>query len=78
MTAARAGRSYGISDPRYYDWRKRFGGMAKSQLSEMKTLEKENTRLKKVSLGGASLACRAMVAELELDKLILKESLDFL
>ena len=34
--------------------------MAKSQLSEMKALEKENTRLKKI------------VAELELDKLILK------
>jgi putative transposase len=55
-----------------------FGGMAKSQLFEMKALEKENTRLKKIPLGGASLACRAMVPELELDKLILKESLDFL
>jgi putative transposase len=52
--------------------------MAKSQLSEMKALEKENTRLKKIPLDGASLACRAMVAELELDKLILKESLEFL
>ena len=40
--------------------------MAKSQLSEKKALEKENQRLKKI------------VAELELDKLILKESLDFL
>jgi len=40
--------------------------MATSQLSEMKALEKENMRLKKI------------VAELELDKLILKESLDFL
>ncbi len=40
--------------------------MGKSQLSEMKALEKENGRLKKI------------VAELELDKLILKESLDFL
>ena len=40
--------------------------MARSQLSEMKALEKENQRLKKI------------VAELELDKLILKESLDFL
>jgi transposase-like protein len=59
-------RSVGISDATYYNWRKRFGGMAKSQLLEMKALEKENTRLKKI------------VAELELDKLILKESLDFL
>ena len=38
----------------------------RSQLSEMKSLRKENDRLKKI------------VAELELDKLILKESLDFL
>jgi putative transposase len=59
-------RSVGISDATYYNWRKRFGGMAKSQLFEMKALEKENMRLKKI------------VAELELDKLILKESLDFL
>jgi putative transposase len=71
-------RSVGISDATYYNWRRRFGGMAKSQLSEMKALEKENTRLKKIPLGGASLACRAMVPELELDKLILKENLDFL
>ena len=63
---ATACRSAGISDATYYNWRKRFGGMAKSQLSELKALEKENTRLKKI------------VAELELDKLILKESLDFL
>ena len=56
-------RGVGISDATYYDWRKRFGGMGRSQLSEMRSLEKENTRLKKI------------VAELELDKLILKESL---
>ena len=38
--------------------------MAKSQLQEMKSLEKENARLKRI------------VADLELDKLILKETLD--
>ena len=63
---ATACRSVGISDATYYNWRKRFGGMARSQLSEMKALEKENMGLKKI------------VAELELDKLILKDSLDFL
>ena len=63
---ASACRSVGISDATYYNWRKRFGGMGRSQLSELKSLEKENGRLKKI------------VAELELDKLILKESLDFL
>ena len=59
-------RSAGISDATYYIWHKKFGGMARSQLSEMKAPEKENQRLKKI------------VADLELDKLILKESLDFL
>jgi putative transposase len=63
---ATACRAAGISDATYYTWRKKFGGMARSQLSEIKALEKENQRLKKI------------VADLELDKLILKESLDFL
>jgi len=59
-------RSVGISDATYYTWRKRYGGMGKSQLRELKGLEKENARLKRI------------VAELELDKLILQESLDYL
>jgi len=56
-------RGVGISDATYSNWRKRFGGMGRSQWSEMRSLEKENTRLKKI------------VTALELDKLILKESL---
>ena len=59
-------RSAGISDATYYNWRKRYGEMGKSQLQEFKGLEKENTRLKRT------------VADLELDKLILKESLNYL
>lgn len=59
-------RAVGISDATYCTWRKKFGAMGRSQLSELKALGKENARLKKI------------VAELELDKLILKESLDFL
>lgn len=63
---ASACRSAGVSDATYYTWRKRFGGMGRSELANLKALQKENDRLKKI------------VAELELDKLILKESLDFL
>ncbi|WP_424969318.1 transposase [Dinoroseobacter sp. S76] len=33
----------GISDAANYNWRKRFGGMGRSQLSEMKSLERERT-----------------------------------
>ena len=59
-------RNAGISNATYYKWRKLYGGMGKSKLHEFKSLEKENERLKRI------------VAELELDKLILKESLDYL
>ena len=59
-------RKAGISDKTYYYWRKKFGGLGRRQLSEMKALKKENERLKKI------------VADLQLDKLILKESLDYL
>ena len=57
-------RKVGISDKTYYYWRKKFDGMGRSQLSEMTSLQKENDRLKEI------------VAERELDKLILKERLD--
>ncbi len=56
----------GISDKTYYYRRKKFGGMGRPQLSEMRALQKENERLKRI------------VADLQLDKLILKESLDHL
>ena len=63
---ATACRSAGISDATYYNWRRRFGSMSRSDLAEKKALEKENQRLKKI------------IAELELDKSILKETVDFL
>ena len=61
-------RFFGISDATYYNWRKRFGRMGRSQLSDMKNLENENTRLKEI----------VAELELELDKLNLKESLNHL
>ena len=66
MDVVSACRTAGISDKTYYGWRKRYGGMGRAKLTEFKALEKENQRLKKI------------LAELELDKLILKESLDYL
>lgn len=59
-------RKAGLSEKGYYYWRKRFGGLSRRQVSEMKSLKKENERLKKI------------VAELQLDKLILMESLELL
>jgi len=43
---ATACRSAGVSDATYYAWRKKYGGMGKSQLREMKEIEKENAQLK--------------------------------
>lgn len=66
MDVVSACRKAGVSDKTYYVWRKKFGGMGRSQLAEKKALEKENARLKRI------------VADLELDKLILKETVDYL
>ena len=62
---ASACHGVGISEATYYNRRMRFGALSRSQLSEMRSLERENVRLKKI------------VAELELDKLTLKESLTY-
>jgi len=66
MDVISACRKVGVSDKTYYGWRKKFGGMGRSKFSEMRSLQKENDRLKKI------------VGELELDKLVPKKSLDFL
>jgi transposase-like protein len=57
-------RGLGISGQTYYRWRREHGGLKVSQAKRFKELEKENSRLKKA------------VAELTLDKLILKEALE--
>ena len=66
MDVASVCRTACISDKTYYGWRKRYGGIRRAKLTEFKALEKENQRLKKI------------LAELELDEMILKESLDYL
>ena len=40
-------RKAGISDKTYYYWRKKFDGMGRPQLSEIRALQKENERLKR-------------------------------
>jgi len=61
-TIAQASRLLGITEQTYYRWRKQYGGMQVSQAKRLKELENENTRLKK------------LVADLSLDKAILKEA----
>lgn len=55
-------RILSISRQTYHRWRLVYGGMQLSQVKKLKELEKENARLKRA------------VAELTLDKLILKEA----
>ena len=52
----------GIAGQTYYRWRQKYGGMAPEMAKELKALQKENGRLKK------------MVAEQALDMVILKEA----
>ena len=41
-------RKHGFSDASYYLWRSKFGGMDVSDAKRLKSLEAENTRLKKL------------------------------
>jgi transposase-like protein len=52
-----------IQEQTYYRWRREYGGMNTTQAKKLKTLEKENKRLKN------------LVADLSLDNAILKEVL---
>jgi len=56
-------KQLGISDATYYNWRRQYGQMKLSQVKQLKAVQKENARLKK------------LVAELSLDNAALKEAL---
>ena len=55
-------RDLGVAESSYHRWRGQYGGMQTDELRRLKELEKENERLKRI------------VADLTLDKLILKEA----
>ena len=55
-------RELGISQQTYYRWRQKYGGMAPEMAKQLKALEKENGRLKR------------LVADQALDMQILKEA----
>lgn len=56
-------REHGISQGTYYRWKAKFGGLEVSEARRLRELEAENRRLK------------SAVADLTLDKQILKEAL---
>jgi putative transposase len=55
-------RQVQITEQTYYRWCKRYGGMGKGQLQELKRLQKENERLTRA------------VSDLTLDRLILAKT----
>ena len=54
-------RQHGISNATYYKWKSKFGGMDISDARKLRSLEQENSRLKR------------MIADLMLDNQILKD-----
>lgn len=54
-------RKYGISSPTYYSWKAKFGEMTVSEAKRLRSLEAENSKLKR------------LVAELSLDIVALKD-----
>jgi putative transposase len=56
-------REHGISSATFYKWRSKFGGMDASMVSQLKELQDENRRLKK------------MYADAQLSAELLKEAL---
>lgn len=61
QTVAQVCRVIGVTEQTYYRWRKEYGGIRVDQLKRLKSLEKENQRLKR------------LVADQALDISILKE-----
>jgi putative transposase len=54
-------RKHGISEPTFYAWKSKFGGMSVPDARRLKQLEEENARLKK------------LLAEAMLDNAVLKD-----
>jgi len=64
QTIAQVCQKLGVCEQTYHRWRNTFGGMKADAMKRLKKLEEENRRLKKA------------VADLTLDKQILKEAID--
>jgi len=54
-------RKHGLSDQTFHNWKKKYGGLTLDELRRLKTLEQENSRLKRA------------VADLTLDNQILRD-----
>jgi transposase-like protein len=66
QSIAQVCQKLGVCEQTYHRWRNEYGGMKADAMKRLKQLEEENRRLKKA------------VADLTLDKQILKEANEFL
>jgi putative transposase len=66
QSVAQVCQKRGVCEQTYHRWRNQFGGMKANSMKRLKELEEENRRLKKA------------VADLTLDKQILKEANEYL
>ncbi|MCB1241090.1 MAG: transposase [Verrucomicrobiae bacterium] len=57
-------RRHGISQPTYYSWKSRYGGLGVSELKRIKELEADHSKLKR------------MVADLAMENQALKELIE--
>ncbi len=62
QTTTQVCKKVGITENTYYRWRREYGGLRVDQAKRLKELEHENAKLKR------------LVADLSLDKAILKEA----
>lgn len=63
QTVAQLCREHGISEPTFYQWKSKYGGLEVTELQRLKHLEEENRRLKQ------------LVADLSLENQVVKEVL---
>ena len=57
-------REHGVSEPTYYNWKSKYGGMEAADIRRLKELEEENRRLKQ------------MYADLSLENRALKDVIE--
>ena len=63
QTVAQICREHGLSEPTFYQWKNKYGGLEVTELQRLKHLEDENRRLKQ------------LVADLSLENQVVKEVL---
>ena len=65
LTVPEVCRKIEVSQQTYYRWRQKYGGMSPTLIRELKTLQKENQRLRKI------------VADQRIDMEIIKEAIEY-